>query len=481
MVYMAVGFFTAGGNSDELKLSFWGTNLPYQYALEEAALRYNNIQSKYKVVISKEDAGNYRTWMSSQLAGGTASDILATTSIYADADAQNGYMYDFSQELNLPNPYNLEAKTLWKEDFAGSYLQILEDKNVSGRWNCIPTSTVSVRFMINTDMLRANGISIPDQNWTFSDFRKICEIFESKGVTAIEIANAKFINYMVSWLLDVFLGQVMYDEISEWDVNLSGQIETEEIVKILLDKNVNNLNFKQNNDFKSVLTFLKQWSAHWGSGFNSRSDTSESFLRQQTPMFFSGSWGVAGVELTLGNDNPEADPTNPYDMFNYISLPVPRLEKVNYISAGESFEFPNLKENLPLQELGEPSGCFAIPSSTVKNGKLEGALDFLQFLTSPQIASVMADIAYEIPVIKGVNINEKMSDFLPPENSQTLKMRFNLLNLADGTAEEYHFKQMQLYLMNGTGSISQDTFCNNIQLRYLSVANQLAIDNEWNW
>ena len=47
----------------QIVLSFWGTNLPYQFALEEVARQYNEMQDKYEVVIDKQDAGNYRTWM----------------------------------------------------------------------------------------------------------------------------------------------------------------------------------------------------------------------------------------------------------------------------------------------------------------------------------------------------------------------------------------------------------------------------------
>ena len=91
----------------------------------------------------------------------------------------------------------------------------------------------------------------------------------------------------------------------------------------------------------------------------------------------------------------------------------------------------------------------------------------------------MADLSYEIPVTKGVTVNEKMTDFLPPSNSESIKMRFNLLNLADGVAEEYHFKQVQMYLMEGNGSISLSTLLKNVQKRYLEVTERIREDNEW--
>ena len=72
-----------------------------------------------------------------------------------------------------------------------------------------------------------------------------------------------------------------------------------------------------------------------------------------------------------------------------------------------------------------------------------------------------------------------MTDFLPPSNSESIKMRFNLLNLADGVAEEYHFKQVQMYLMEGNGSISLSTLLKNVQKRYLEVTERIREDNEW--
>lgn len=467
---------TDNKDADQIVLSFWGTNLPYQYALEDIAAQYNEMQDDYEVVIDKQDAGNYRTWMGARLAGGNASDLLATTVVYANTDAANGYLYDLSAELDKPNPYS-ESGRKWKDDFSGTYLTQVAYANDTSKYYCVPTSTVSVRIAINTDILTENHIEIPDESWTFSDFRRICEKLEAQGYTAMEIANAKYINYMVSWMIDIMMAQLKYDEILTLDVNQNGQMETEEIVRAFtLDEDA--LNMAKDKDFKEVLDFLKTWSPYWGMGFNSRDDASENFLRQSVPMMFCGSWTVSGIELTLSNENPEADKTNPYDAFNYISLPFPRLEKQTYIDAENTYTFTNLKEGLPLQELGEPSGCFCIPKSTAESEKLEGVIDFLQFFTSAKTASYMANAAYEIPVTKDVAVNEKMFDYLAPENSESIRMRFNLLNLSDGVAEEYHFKQIQMYLMD---EISLSGLCKNIQNKYMEVTELLKEDNGWEW
>ncbi len=474
-------FTTFGGKGDaiQLKLSFWGTNLPYEMALKSLAAKYNDMQSEYEVVISKEDAGNYRTWMGARLAGGNASDILATTKVYADQDAANGYLYDLTEALSAPNPYNSGDRE-WKEDFAGTYLQQVAYVNDNSTWYCVPTDTVSVRFAINTDMLTARGIEIPDENWTFSDFRKICEVFEAEGITGLEIANAKYINYMVSWLIDIFMAQLKYEEILQWDVNGNNQVEAEEIVRLFLEGDAP-YDLSKDNAFNEVMRFLKTWSKYWGAGFNSRGDTSENFLRQSVPMMFCGSWGVSGIELTLSNENPEADKTNPYKMFNYISLPVPRLRVDNYLTATESFTFTSFNEEIPLQELGEPSGCFCVPMSTYEAGKAEAAIDFLQFMLSEEGAKHMAIEAYGIPVVKDIQISDKMNDYLPIDGGETVRMRFNLLNLSDGVAEEYHFKQVQMYLMDGEGSISLNSLVNNVQNKYLDVVRGLNDDNGWEW
>ncbi|MBQ2712713.1 MAG: carbohydrate ABC transporter substrate-binding protein [Clostridia bacterium] len=476
MAIKAVG----GNNAKQITLSFWGTNLPYQFALEGIAAQYNEMQDEYEVVIDKQDAGNYRIWMGGRLAGGNASDLLATTNVYANTDASNGYLYDLSEALNQPNPYS-DSGLSWKDDFSGTYLTQVAYANDTSKFYCVPTNTVSVRFMINTDILEQNGIEIPTADWTFSDYRRICEKLENSGYeTAMEIANAKFINYTVSWAIDIMMAQLKYDEVLGYDRNQNGQVETEEIVRAFLEGE-DPLDMAKDTDFKEVMQFIKLWSRYWGEGFNSRDDTSENFLRQTVPMMFGGSWSVSGIELTLNNENPEADKTNPYKMFNYISLPFPRLEKEVYLDKDTTFTFTNLKEGLPLQELGEPSGCFCIPKSTVEAGKLEGTLDFLRFFTSAQAASYMAEKAYEIPVIKNVEINEKMYDFLPPENSESIRMRFNLLNLSDGVASEYHFKQVQMYLMEGASSISLSTLCRNVQAKYEEVTELIRDDNGWEW
>ena len=481
VVVCLISFFVTAfgsGSRDVITLAFWGTNRPYETALNEIAEQYNNTQSKYKVVVSNQAADSYRTWMGARLAGGNAPEILATTSVYANADADNGYLCNLSSYLGSINPYNQTGES-WADDFSGTYLTQVAYASDTSLYYCIPTSTVSVRIIINKEIFEENGIEIPTPDWTFSEYRKICEKLEKTGkyLAAMQIANQKFINYMVSWIIDIFMAQVKYDEIIKWDENENGQVETEEIVK-LFQSSYDAYDISKDEDFSSVMRFIKLWSKYFGENFNSRDDVSESFLRGQVPMYFSGSWGVAGIELTLDNENPDADATNPYKKFEYVSLPFPRLEKTNYIDGETSVELP-VKEGVPLQELGEPSNCFCIPKSAEKSGKLEGAVDFLRFFTSVEISGQMADRSYTIPVTRDVSVNPKMTDFLPPENSESIKMRFNLLNLADGVAEEYHFKQVQMYLMEGKGAISLNTLLQNVQNKYFEVTERIMEDNEW--
>lgn len=476
---MGFNMFNGNDRSGKLKVSFWGTNIPYHNAMQEVVDTYNEkYQKGYEVILSKEDAGNYRTWMSAQLSGGNASDILMTTPTYADTDASTGKVADLTKYLNQVNPYN-GTDELWRDTFAGSYLTQVQDTNQVGRYNCIPTSTVSVRIIINKEMLTARDIAIPDENWTFSDFRKICEVFEEEGITGMEIANMEKIDYMVSWMTDIFLAQVMYDEIATWDENGNAMIDAKEIARTFLSDDVN-FSITKSAKYKSVMQFLKQWSEYWGEGFSSRKtqNVSENFLRQQVPMMLSGSWGVAGIELTLSNQNADADPTNPYTKFDYVSLPFPRLEENVYLTAEESFEFEGLKANLPLQELGEPSDCYCIPSSVQKNGKLDAAVDFLQFLSSREAAEILANTSFSIPVLTNVQVNPIMQDYLAPVNSESIRMRFGVQKLADGTAEEYHFKRMQTYLMPG-GDTTLTKLCKDVQQKYLDVTKLLAEDNEW--
>lgn len=476
---MGFNMFNGNDRSGKLKVSFWGTNIPYYNAMTEIVETYNEKYKKdFEVILSKEDAGNYRTWMSAQLSGGNASDILMTTPVYADTDASTGKLIDLTKYLNQVNPYN-DTPELWRDTFAGSYLTQVQDTNQVGRYNCIPTSTVSVRVVVNKEMLEERDIAIPDENWTFSDYRRICEAFEEEGMIGMQVANMEQIDYMVSWMSDIFLAQVMYDEILTWDTNGNDMIDAQEIARTFLSDDVK-FDITKSNAYKSVMQFMKKWSAYWGDGFTSlkTSTVSENFLRQQVPMMLSGSWGVAGIELTLSNQNAEADPTNPYTKFDYVSLPFPRLEENVYLSQSESYTFTGLKANLPLQELGEPSDCYCIPASVQKNGKLDAAVDFLQFLSSREAAEILANTSFSIPVLTNVQVNPIMQDYLAPTNSESIRMRFGLQKLADGTAQEFHFKRMQTYL-SPDGKTSLTKLCKDVQERYLEVTDLLAKDNEW--
>src|SRR5205814_7254726 len=69
------------------------------------ARRFEALHPGVRVVFLRNPVGEYRTWMRTQLLGGTAPDIMWAHSTWTNEDARNGWFVNLDPYLARPNPY----------------------------------------------------------------------------------------------------------------------------------------------------------------------------------------------------------------------------------------------------------------------------------------------------------------------------------------------------------------------------------------
>src|SRR4051794_23816306 len=69
------------------------------------ARRFEALHPGVRILFLKNPVGEYRTWMRTQLLGGTAPDILWAHSTWTNEDARNGWFVNLDPYLAQPTPY----------------------------------------------------------------------------------------------------------------------------------------------------------------------------------------------------------------------------------------------------------------------------------------------------------------------------------------------------------------------------------------
>lgn len=462
MVLLISGCGTGEGSGNgsgpiEIEMVHWANSLPHKNALQRIADNYNASQDEVVVTVTLIAADSYRSWLLTQLAGGIAPEMYMTNTGWADADAKNGYVLELTQFLNEKSKY---TDDLWINNFEEGYMRVAQDSENSGHWNSIPTSTVSTRVYYNKEMFDAYNVPHPYDGWTWEEFISACQTFEDNGIVALPVPNSAMADYNVGWSFDLMNEHILSDRYKEIDVDDVVGIQMREMVRAL-DLGLIDYTDPQ---FKESFRIIKEWSQYWTPGFNalSVSESHDMFLRQDSPMLFNGSWTLKGTEMCLAGD-VEGVSFEPFD-YGIVSFPELTGQTSEYVD--ESVDFP---------ELGGPAFAFAVPATVIDSGKMEATIDFYQYFTAPENFKILAEEAYDIPIIKNIEIDEKIKGFLPKGPVVTGRLFGDGLNST--TLADYVFKMTQLYLDN---QMELDQLAQEIQNEYVKYANIIKENNDWN-
>jgi ABC-type glycerol-3-phosphate transport system substrate-binding protein len=384
---------------------------------------------------------DYRTWLTTQFTAGTGPAVHTSILHDATTDYNKGWAYNFHDLYEQASKY--DPGKPWKNTLPESILErmyINPQRDVPG----YPTSTSIVRIFCNTDLFKAAGAALPK---TWAEFMDACARLKQNGVIPIAFPNATIADLSWGWFNNSVSSQLNNPLLAKVDVSGNGYAELNELCRAF-DQGIWNFNTPE---LKTGFQLMKNFSQYWTTDFNSlnRSTAMEMFLRGEVAMIQALSGELRMIdEMTEG-------------LFSYAVIPVPVITKATSPYAQE--------KSVVLG--GQPDTIYSIDASLGGAG-LEAAVDFVQWMASPDVQARLAVEIYRIPLATSVKLPEKLSGFIMTEEPLRLNYYFGI----NEQIRNYFYRAGQQYL---EGRITLDAMCDTLNRSYKEVLGGIMAENRW--
>lgn len=157
VVVLEVGIF-AGSNWDVANANSY---VIIDKAVEKFEAEHDNVVVHYYSGIRKED---YSEWFSGQVLRGKEPDVFMVLGEDFNQFAEIGIMKDL-EPLMMADP------DFQKESY---YNTALQAGQYGGRQYALPYETVPTLMFVNKSLLNREGLSVPDNDWTWDNLYQIC-------------------------------------------------------------------------------------------------------------------------------------------------------------------------------------------------------------------------------------------------------------------------------------------------------------------
>ncbi|MBA3874714.1 MAG: carbohydrate ABC transporter substrate-binding protein [Anaerolineae bacterium] len=364
--------------------------------------------------------------------------------------------------LDKPNPYIAEGTPghdKWSDSLPDYVLA--QTRAADGNWYQVSLDWVETGLYYNKDLFKQAGID--PKNWTswgkfIGDLKTLKEKTGADGLGAY-VKQGDWSNWF--WADDLFL-TVTWSDIAK-DIYMEKyndanrpwrQLNPEEVAKAILDGKLNATDPRMENYLKLSKDFVSVLPADY-NGIASLDDLDKVFFSGQLGAYWTGTW----KNKTIADAAP----------FEYGVTYIPGFTKEDAPGAqGTAYR------------VGGPSsaGQYGIAQSAAKNGKLDLAVDFLQYISAPQNFGPMAtSLGGFLPLVKGTDAGPVMSGF---EDVAKLPERMfndpdNRLDLA---ARDPWINAMQAFFLGQTDDATTLTALQGI---WMDGAKRLCADQKYDW
>lgn len=130
-------------------------------AIERFEAENPGVKVKYHSGILKED---YTEWFSKQLLLGTEPDVFMVLEDDFNNLSSIEALKNMDEIIKKDKEYHIEEY----------YTPALEEGQYQGSQYALPYETVPVLMFVNKSLLEEEGVQVPDNDWTWDDFYRIC-------------------------------------------------------------------------------------------------------------------------------------------------------------------------------------------------------------------------------------------------------------------------------------------------------------------
>lgn len=387
-------------------------------------------------------SADYRTWIMTQFAADQGPDVYTGIIYDMSSDYQSGYLSNFKDLYDQESTY--DTGKAWKDtlpDYIRERMYITAD-DVPG----YPTATSVVRIFYNKTMLEQVGAEVPE---TWAEFMDVCQKLKDTDIIPFAFPNATIDDLSWLWFNNSVCSQMDAGIVDQLDVSGNGYVELAEICKGM-DEGI--IDFTDES-LKASFELMKDFSQYWTSDYNGLDQATavDMFARGEVAMVQAMSTKLESIETTVG------------DSFEYGVMPVPVITDETYEGA--------LGKSVILG--GQPDIIFGINKSLEEDEeKYNAALDFVQYMSSPEIQVRLAEELCRIPLANTVELPEKLSGFKITEEP----LRMAWFTGINEKLRNYFHRAGQEYLAD---SITVDEFAETMNNSYKEVLDEIKAENSW--
>jgi raffinose/stachyose/melibiose transport system substrate-binding protein len=375
-----------------LRLGHWQLEAGVRDGLNAMAEAYHKLHPNVTIIQDAVPEGTYGQWLSTQLMGGTAPDIMEVglgVPYNVLLGYYNRYFLPMTSVVNQPNPYNkgtdLEGvpwRKTYKDGMRTCYIDELQE------YMRITLSQFGIRVFYNKNLLkRLTGRETPPRN--YREFLEVCRKIkgqvDERGKSYTPIAGSAY----HLWMWDGFMADPLtYGALRHVDFNRDATVGNDEL---FVGFKTGRIDF-QFPPYEAKFRMVRELTEQFQAGFTGLGRDEAVFLfAQQRAVFIStGTWDAGSLH----------EQARGVFEVGIMDFPIPAPDDPEYGKIAEG----------PVYERPEASFGFVV-TRTCKHPEV--AIDFLLFVGSKQGNEELNRMIGWIPAVSGTQVSPMLQPFSP--------------------------------------------------------------------
>ena len=376
-----------------IRLGHWQLEASVREGIDEMAREYRKTHPNVVVVQDAIPEGTYGQWVSTQLMGGTAPDIMQAGGMLPGniwLSYFNRYFTPVSRYVNAPNPYNqgtdiadMPLRRTYKDGMKTAYVAEMQE------YMTIPLSLFGVRIFYNKDLLKklTGRDEAPHE---YRDFLAVCRQIQSvtnpvSGKPYIPIAGSA---YHFSHWDGMMFSPLTYGVFRRADFNRDGFVGNDETY-VAFKTGLLDFYYPP---YALWLKMLREVTDYFQVGYTGlgRDEAVFLFAQQRAVFMTTGTWDARSLQEQAKGQ---------FEV-GIMDFPLPKSDDPVYgqVVEGRIYE--------------SPGGGFQFGISRTSKHP-EVAVDFLLFLASQKGNEKLNAIIGWIPAIVGTQLDPLLQAFEP--------------------------------------------------------------------
>ena len=374
-----------------IRLAHWQLEAGVREGLAEAAAEYSKLHPNVRIVQEAIPEATYGQWMSTQLMGGTAPDIVQAGMVEGHLMTAffTRYFVPLSSFVTRPNPYNagteLENVPLirtFKDGMRRSFIDETQE------FMTIPLALTGIRLFYNKPLLK-KLTGLDEAPSDYRAFLEACREIRARkqpnGQSYVAIAGSRF--HYARWD-ESLIKPLTYLAAREIDFNRDGRFSKDEMFLGFASGKIDFGHPAYEASFKMVREITQQFPTGW-SGLT-RDEALFNFAQQKAVFLATGTYEAEGIrEQAAGK----------FDL-GLMDFPLPASSDPEF---GKVLQGPRYEN---------PEGSMPMAVTRVSKHP-EIAVDFLLFLVSREQNQQFNKRLKWIPIVVGAKLDPFIKPFEP--------------------------------------------------------------------